>query len=136
MIVDTSALIAIAKREDAGDQLLRTIYTEPGLLPAPALVEFVRVAAGARFPDPAAAHIMLADVLEGPLQLLTFTPEHAGAAAAANAVHGAGNGKGGTLNLLDLMVYGCAKVENLPILCTGLDFAATDAAIHPASRRS
>lgn len=134
MIVDTSALIAIAKGEDGDHRLLRTIYAEPGLLPGPALVEFVRVAESARFSDTQAAHAMLADVLSGPLDLLTFTPEHARVAAEANAPHGTGNGQGGTLNLLDLMVYACARVEHRPILCTGRDFAATDALIHPASR--
>lgn len=134
MIVDTSALIAIAKGEDGDDCLLRAIYSEPGLLPAPALVEFVRVAESARFANTEAANILLADVLSGPLDLLTFTPEHARVAADANAAHGTGNGRGGTLNLLDLMVYACAKVERRPILCTGRDFAGTGIVLHPASR--
>ncbi len=36
--------------------------------------------------------------------------------------------------MLDLMVYAIAKTPDLPILCTGTDFSATDARIHPASR--
>ena len=46
-----------------------------------------------------------------------------------------GNSKGGKLNLLDLMVYAVAKRTGRPILCTGRDFASTDADIHPASRQ-
>jgi ribonuclease VapC len=44
------------------------------------------------------------------------------------------NGRGGRLNLLDLMVYAAARRTGLPILCTGADFAASGAAVHPASR--
>lgn len=36
--------------------------------------------------------------------------------------------------MLDVMVYCLARRLGRPILCTGRDFAATDAAIHPASR--
>ncbi len=60
--------------------------------------------------------------------------EDAHLAEAANEAHGTGNHRGGTLNLLDLMVYGMAKRTGRPILCTGRDFAATGIAIHPASR--
>ena len=56
------------------------------------------------------------------------------AAADANASFGAGNSCGSPLNLLDLMVYGVAKVSGPPILCTGKDLARTDIALHPASR--
>lgn len=56
------------------------------------------------------------------------------AAIVGNERYGSGNGSGGLLNLLDLMVYGAAIETGLPILCTGNDFAATDAMIHPASR--
>ena len=52
----------------------------------------------------------------------------------ANIRYGSGNGKGGKLNLLDLMVYAAAKALDMPILCTGYDFMSTDAKIHPASR--
>lgn len=134
MIVDTSALVAIAKGEDGDHRLLRAIYGEAGLLPAPALVEFTRVVSGARISDSDAAHAMLADVLSGPLALFAFSAEHARIAADANARYGTGNGHGGTLNMLDLMIYACAQASGRPILCTGRDFAATDAEIHPASR--
>ena len=80
------------------------------------------------------AEAFIANLLAGPLDLFPFTIDHARAAATANFRFGTGNGTGGSLNLLDLMVYGCAKILERPILCTGRDFAATDAAIHPASR--
>jgi ribonuclease VapC len=54
--------------------------------------------------------------------------------AEAHRLHGLGNGRGGRLNMLDAMVYCGAKRLKRLILCTGRDFASTDAAIHPASR--
>lgn len=134
MIVDTSALIAIVKLEDGYERLLTAVMDHPGLLPAPAYVEFHRVVSKSRVIVTADAETLMADLLAGPLDILAFDADHASAATTANEVYGSGNGRGGSLNLLDLMVYGCAKVLERPILCTGRDFAATNAAIHPASR--
>lgn len=106
-----------------------------GVIPTPVLVEFRRVTSLAEnAPDP---HVdaMLAQLYRIGTLVLPFSLEHAEAATAANPLHGSGNGKGGPLNLLDLMVYGVAAVTGLPILCTGKNFAATDALLHPASRR-
>ena len=129
MIVDTSALVAILWREQGYELMLDALLTEPGLLPTPARVELERVIAGTRRDAGADADALLNQV---GVSLLPFGSDHARAATDANGRFGIGNG--GTLNMLDLMVYGCAKVERRPILCTGRDFAATDALIHPASR--
>lgn len=67
-------------------------------------------------------------------QLCAFTADDAERAAIANAVFGSGLQTGGKLNLTDLMVYATAMNRDKAILCTGLDFPATDATIHPASR--
>lgn len=132
LIVDTSALVAIAKGERGADRLLATLVDEAAGVPAPALVEFHRVmAAAGNRPDPNA----LALLNELHPRILPFEADAAAASVAANEIYGSGNGRGGPLNLLDLMVYGTAKALNLPILCTGKDFAATDAILHPASRR-
>lgn len=134
MIVDTSALVAVAYREDGATALLDALLTEAGLLIAPVVVEFCRVTALAlNRPNPAAdallAELIAARIVAAPLDMAA-----ADAAIAANRRYGSGGGLGGRLNLLDLMVYGAAKVSDLPILCTGKDFAKTDIAIHPASR--
>jgi len=73
-------------------------------------------------------------MLAGSLSIEPFTPEDAIFSSEANPLYGSGNGRGGTLNMLDLMVYGMARRMERPILCTGKDFAATDIAIHRASR--
>lgn len=134
MIVDTSALVAVLWRERGYEPLRDALLSQPGRLPAPARVELERVIAGTREDAGADADALLAELAERDFALLPFTPEHAQVAKTANARFGLGNGRGGTLNMLDLMVYACAKVERRPILCAGRDFRATDAAIHPASR--
>lgn len=134
MIVDTSALIAIVSREAESASLAAAIVATPGVLPAPALIEFRRVITlrGSRTAPEAEA--VLRFLLSQSLEVEAFTEADAGHASAANDRYGAGNGRGGTLNLLDLMVYGAAKRMALPILCTGRGFSATDIPIHPASR--
>jgi ribonuclease VapC len=134
MIVDTSALVAITYRESGYERLREAILSEGGYMPAPALVEFKRVVTGrGRSAHPAADELIDAFV-ESSLDVEAFTYGDAEIATAANAEYGEGNGRGGRLNLLDLMVYAVAKRMDLPILCTGGDFASTDADIHPASR--
>jgi len=133
VIVDTSALVATAKDELESEPLKRAML-RGGLVPAPVLLEYRRVMTerGAR-PAPE-AELLLQDLLSSELEVEPFTGEDTDLAAAANLAYGAGNGRGGRLNLLDLMVYATAKRLGLPILCTGQDFASTDAVIHPSSR--
>lgn len=134
MIVDTSALIAIAGREKHADRLSEALLDEPSFIPAPALVEFERVSfkKGVAFYE--SAQFFLAKWLSFRLQILPFDSEMARVASEANSRFGSGNFRGGTLNLLDLMVYATSKHTGRPILCTGKDYRATDALIHDASR--
>jgi ribonuclease VapC len=134
VIVDTSALIAILIDEPGRKALAAAIYREGGVLPSPARVEFIRVASSARFGLHDAATALLGQLERQGLQVVPLTPEQARIACEANAVHGSGQGQGGMLNLIDLMVYAVAVDRGQPILCTGRDFAATGVAIHPASR--
>jgi ribonuclease VapC len=134
VIVDTSALVALARREDGYEAIRNALLSEAGIIPTPVLVELHRVMAGpGNFPDPQIDQLIT--VLQGGrIAIAPLSVEAARAAVDANARYGTGNGRGGTLNMLDLMVYGAAVTSGRPILCTGRDFAATDAAIHPASR--
>lgn len=134
MIVDSSALVAITYDEPESHQL-KLAVRGGGFVPAPVLVEFLRVATrrGSR-PAPEAEAVLQA-MVPSRLPVVPFTSEDAGIAAAANLAHGAGNGRGGRLNLVDLMVYAIARRLGLPILCTGTDFATTEIDIHPASRQ-
>lgn len=132
MIVDTSALVAILFAEGHCDSLLEAIVTEFACVPAPALAEFGLVAAGRG--EDANARDMIASLIEDGLIVADFTEAHAALSWEARDRYGKGNGKGGILNLLDLMVYAVAKERGEPLLCTGKDFAVTDLALHSASR--
>lgn len=134
MIVDTSSLVAISLKETGFEVLFDALFGQEAVIPAPVAVEFHRVTAfkgNVRDPD---ADRLIAHLLEEGAVIRAFDAEDARAAVTANEIFGSGNGRGGVLNMLDLMVYGMAKRLGLPILCTGKDFAATDIAIHPASR--
>ena len=134
MIIDTSALVAVLLREDGEETLLDAMLEGVGFIPTPVLVEFERVSSIANnVPDPMAVTLLEKLYLAG-LKPVPFSEVHAQVANSANAEYGSGNGKGGKLNMLDLMVYGTAKAMKLPILCTGRDFALTDALLHSASR--
>lgn len=134
MIVDTSALIAILIGQEGSDALLDALDAEPALLPAPAGAEFLRVASESRLQLADQAQQLLAEWEDGGLTTIPFDARHAEIASAANSLFGSGNGQGGPLNLLDLMVYAVAKERGKPLLCTGKGFAATDLELHAASR--
>lgn len=131
MIVDTSAVVAMARGEKGFLELRAVFATELGAVPTPVLVEFNRVMAEAGDRPDLEALGLLDDL---GVHIMPFGGPAAHAAIVANERFGGGNGRGGKLNLLDLMVYAVAKVEDLPVLCTGNDFSSTDIAIHPASR--
>jgi ribonuclease VapC len=84
-------------------------------------------------PAPAAEEL-LSNLLGAELRIEPFTAADAEQASRANMEHGVGNGRGGRLNLIDLMVYAVARRLDRPILCTGTDFASTGVAVHPDSR--
>ncbi|SNS77319.1 type II toxin-antitoxin system VapC family toxin [Sphingopyxis indica] len=134
MIVDTSALVAILYEEDGADDLLAALVSEPALMPAPAVLEFLRVAE-MRSPDLGKiGRDLLKELCGNGLEILPFDERQAQIAGDANAAYGKGMKDGGVLNLLDLMVYAAAKDRDEPVLCTGRDYASADVGIHPASR--
>lgn len=135
MIVDTSAIVAVAYREEGGDPIQQALLTEAGIIPAPVLVELRRATAlEGNLPHPDVDDLLV-ELLSGSVTIEPFSAADAELAAAAMAPYGRGNGSGGKLNLLDLMVYGMSKRTRRPVLCTGRDFASTDILLHPASRR-
>ncbi|HEX7854970.1 MAG TPA: type II toxin-antitoxin system VapC family toxin [Sphingobium sp.] len=134
MIVDTSAMIAALLHEEGHEAILDAIEDEQSLVPAPALGEFWTVVSGARLNAVDQASALLAEWQDGGLTVLPFNEVHAMRVREAIPLYGRGNGSGGLLNLLDLMVYAVAKESGEPLLCTGKDFAATDIALHGASR--
>ena len=77
MIVDTSALVAILTGEEGSDALLDALDAEPALLPAPARVEFLRVASGSRLQLAVQAQQLLAEWEDGGLTTIPFDARHA-----------------------------------------------------------
>lgn len=134
MIIDTSALVAVLADEPESDSILAAMADEEGVIPAPVCVEFFRVANGVRHGKGDKAKQLLADLEEYGCSVVPFSELHAQIANEAEPLYGSGNGNGGPLNLLDLMVYAVAKERDEPLLCTGKDFAATDIILHAASR--
>jgi ribonuclease VapC len=136
LIIDTSALVASVYREDGAEAINRAFANEArtAWIPTPVLFEYHRVTSlKANVPNPVALELQ-AKLLSLGVRLLPFDEAMAMQAAETNELYGSGNERGGLRNLLDLMVFTAAKVRDLPILCTGKDFPATDAKIHPASR--
>lgn len=134
MIVDTSALVAIVQTEEGFESLKEALTIEAGLIPAPVVVEF-NLVTSTRHNEPAnEAQAFLRAQLSHRQAVASFTEEDAALSVEAHRLYGRGNGSGGKLNMLDIMVYCMARRLGRPILCTGHDFASTNAAIHPASR--
>ena len=135
MIVDTSALVAVVRAEDGWRPIAEALRSDLGFIITPVLVEFRRVTSDRFNRAVAVADDLLAEIRNCRIHIIPMRETVVLAAIAANEQFGTGNGLGGKLNMLDLMVYGAAKEAGLPILCTGKDFIATDALIHDASRR-
>lgn len=134
MIVDTSALVAVAQGEDGWDMLRIALLDYPCMIPAPAITELALVVGLRDGPLRTAAFGLLDELLAHNARVVPFTERHAEISRAARERYGRANGRGGLLNFGDLMVYAIAKDRGEPLLCTGRDFASTDLAIHPASR--
>ena len=135
MIVDTSALVAVLRAEEGADAIIRALFSERGFIPAPVIFEFHRVTSE-RFNEPSRPALdLLAQVLAQDVGIIALTDAECDHAADLNQRLGSGNERGGKLNMLDLMVFAVAMVRGLPILCTGVDFLAANAPLHPASRR-
>lgn len=134
MIVDTSALVAITENEEGWLALREVLVSEAALIPAPVIVEFNLVTSINQNAPNEAAQGLLRLAFTRSVRVEPFSVEDADLSIEAHRLYGRGNGKGGELNMLDVMVYCMAKRLDRPILCTGRDFATTDARIHPASR--
>jgi ribonuclease VapC len=125
MVIDTSALIAIALGEPSGQLLLDRI--EPAaerVISSVSLLEAGMVLR-ARL-GPAAVPVLYRLVAELGLELIAFDGAQARAAIAAFGRFGKGMGHPAQLNFGDCAVYALAALRGDPLLAIGNDFAATD----------
>ena len=127
MVIDTSALIAIAFREDDRRTFGRAILrADRRLMSAASAVEFVAIHAGRmRQDDP----ITALDQLTAALRIEAVPVDGAQWREAATALIRFGKGRHpARLNLGDSFAYALAKVTGEPLLFKGGDFALTDIA--------
>ena len=124
IVVDTSALVAIAINEADGPIFARTIRSQPSILAPGTLVELHAVLSRRMSSDSIAA-------LFSTLACRVETTDEREAQAAADAYrrYGRGCGHPAKLNLGDTFSYAAAKVRNLPLLFKGDDFSKTDVRI-------
>jgi ribonuclease VapC len=126
MIIDTSALVAILTAEAQAAALsVRVARAGRAVVPAHVLLEASMVLAGRKTPEELPD--LDAYLARIGAEVLPFTAAHAEAARLAFLRYGKGRDPAG-LNFGDCMSYAVARVEALPLLFVGQDFARTDVA--------
>lgn len=127
MIVDTSALVAVFLNEPGAEALVAKLGAAGAIaIGAPTLVE-TGIVLTARVGDEAQA-LLSQFLTEFGVVTVPFGDAHWRAAVDAYRRFGKGRHKAG-LNFGDCMSYATAKLAGQPLLCTGRDFAQTDAAL-------
>ena len=127
IVVDTSALVAIAFAESERESFLQAIKTAgKALISTVSVVETRMVIHGRRGQR---AVILMDDLLRLPMfEQVAPGPLEADAAYAAFVAYGKGSGHPAGLNFGDVFSYALAKIQGLPLLYKGDDFAHTDIA--------
>jgi ribonuclease VapC len=129
IVVDTSALFAIAARETERSEFIDLLDSQKGLIATVTYVESVMVLTG-RSRRVARARV---DELIQVFGLEIVTVDRKLASAAVDAFDRYGKGRHpARLNLSDCFAYALARSRNLPLLFKGDDFLRTD--IVPAWR--
>ena len=125
IVVDTSALIAILRREPEADSFLQIIsQSEHCLLSSVSLLEISMVLAGSAG-DATAWMELDALIARAGMEVVAQDTELIEAARGAFLRYGKGRHPAG-LNLGDCASYALAKYRNLPLLFKGDDFSKTD----------
>jgi ribonuclease VapC len=125
--VDTSAIVAMLRFEPEKARLrMRLESAGAALISAANLLELQLVLAGK--PSPVAWRQVEVVLEEYAIAIHPFDERQLEVAREAAVRFGKGRHKAG-LNFGDCFAYALAKVEDVPLLCTGKDFAATDIAI-------
>jgi len=126
VIVDSSALVAIALKEPGWEALLRKIAeADVVAIGAPTLAETGAVLTARLGPN--APRLLRSLVEEAGIEVVPFVAEHARAAMEAFARYGKGRHPA-ALNFGDCLTYAVAKLARQPLLYVGADFSKTDLA--------
>jgi ribonuclease VapC len=129
MVVDTSVIVAIARREPEALAFSKMLAETPGkLMAVPTYLECVFVLAGVA---PTRGLAFLQGVVSDTLiTLVPFGEQELEAAIEARVKFSRGSGHAAKLNFGDCFAYALAKTRNAPLLFKGDDFIHTD--IEPA----
>lgn len=132
MILDSSAIVAIATEEPGCLELVDKLNDAPSLgIGTPTLVETALVLRSRLASEPRG--FLERFLTDWTVTVVPFGEEHWKTAADAHARYGRGRHTA-ALNFGDCLSYATAKLAGMPLLCTGSDFARTDIALaceHP-----
>lgn len=124
MILDSSALVAIALRQQESESLLQRMATAPHLAIGAATLLEAGIVLSARTASDARG--MLSRILlESGIEVLPVTDAHFGVAMDAWLRFGKGRHPA-ALNFGDCLAYATAALAREPLLCVGDDFPQTD----------
>jgi ribonuclease VapC len=125
MIVDTSALVAILRNEPEARRLVEALENASiAQIIAPSVLELCMVMLNTTAPEGLSRiRRMLHDL---GIVTIPFTAEMADVAVQSFLLFGKGRGHKAQLNFGDCMAYAASKVEAMPLLFKGEDFAHTD----------
>lgn len=127
MIVDTSAIVAIALNEPDRDRLIDALLDEADpKMSAATAVEVAAVLIRRMAPEDFRRVQRLIDQLG--IRTVPFDDDHAASAIRAYRDFGRGSGHRARLNLGDCYSYALADVTGEPLLYVGEDFSHTDLA--------
>lgn len=123
IVVDSSAIVAIALSEPEAEQFLHLMIANTTVIGAPTLVETRIVLARRKVRDPRRASNLVLEMARA--DVLIFDEPLADEALAAFLRFGKGRHPA-ALNYGDCMAYAVAKSLDAPLLYKGNDFARTD----------
>lgn len=124
MILDSSAVVAIALREPGFENLLAAMDAAPRIgIGAPTLVETTVVLSARTGLD--GRGLVSRFLLEADVAVVPFTDAHFGTAVDAWLRFGRGR-HAAELNFGDCLAYATARLASEPLLFTGNDFRRTD----------
>jgi ribonuclease VapC len=129
MVIDTSALLAIALSEPLRPRLLAALESDADrLLSSVSLLE-AGIVLRARFGE-SAMTLLYQLVNELLSEVIPFDEAQAQLAITAYGRFGKGMGHRAQFNFGDCAVYALAAARRQPVLATGNDFVATDLSVH------
>jgi len=125
VIVDTSAIVAIARGEPGAEELIEALVNSPNSrISAPNYVELCAVLREQGRPEIGRVVDRLLD--DYGIRIEAFDADQARIAAQAYRDYGRGSGHPARLNLGDTCSYALAHVSGEPLLFCGNDFTHTD----------